>query len=164
MRAITPITWIGWPIADLPWLRPIQGLATLDTDILQQQVQFVTGQTVPTNDVWISSVEQQIGARQATFWGAVQTLTQSDAARTQIKGVYADWGQLPPSDAELQTAGAALYNLSRGWQVVQGQNVTEWANEAAAWRAPREICWFSSTASASSSAEREPWRGSHPDV
>ncbi|GBQ87398.1 hypothetical protein AA23498_0126 [Acetobacter nitrogenifigens DSM 23921 = NBRC 105050] len=112
-----------------------QGLATLDSDILQQQVQFVTGQTVPTNDAWISSVEQQIGARQTTFWGAVQTLTQSDAAKTQIQNVYADWGQLPPSDAELQTAGAALYNLSRGWQVVQGQNSTDWASETGAYQA-----------------------------
>ncbi|WP_244183843.1 hypothetical protein [Acetobacter tropicalis] len=109
-------------------------LATYDDGILKQQVKFVTGQDVGSDDSWVSGSIQQIGNRQTTYWGAVMTLTQSDRAHGVIQDVYADWGQLPPDAAALQTAGTALYNLSYAWTTtIQNQTADQLAVEAAAY-------------------------------
>ncbi|WP_058988576.1 hypothetical protein [Acetobacter senegalensis] len=110
-------------------------LATYDDGILKQQVKFVTGQDVGSDDSWVSGSIQQIGNRQTTYWGAVMTLTQSDRAHGVIQDVYADWGQLPPDTTALQTAGTALYNLSYAWTTtIQNQTADQLAAEAAAYQ------------------------------
>ncbi|CEF42387.1 hypothetical protein predicted by Glimmer/Critica [Acetobacter senegalensis] len=63
------------------------------------------------------------------------TLTQSDRAHGVIQDVYADWGQLPPDTAALQTAGTALYNLSYAWTTtIQNQTADQLAAEAAVYQ------------------------------
>ncbi|WP_145994571.1 endonuclease toxin domain-containing protein [Gluconobacter frateurii] len=110
------------------------GLASWDADFLKPAMTFITSQNVGADDAWIVSSIQQIGARETTYWGAVQGLAQSDAAYAQIQNVYADWGQLPPNTTELQTAGTALYNLSYAWiTTVQTLSADQLATQAAAY-------------------------------
>ena len=62
-------------------------------------------------------------------------MAQSPEAWAQLRSVYSDWGQLPPTDAQLKTAGQAIFNLHAAWIIAKDQTADQLQAEANGYQA-----------------------------
>lgn len=72
------------------------------------------------------------GESLATVYSA---MAQSPEAWAQLRNVYAGWGQVPPTDAQLKTAGQAMFKLHAAWIITKDQTGEQLQAEAAQYQA-----------------------------
>ncbi|OAG74571.1 hypothetical protein A0J51_00109 [Gluconobacter japonicus] len=88
------------------------------TAALGEGYRFFLGRTVSASEL---STAQATIASGTSLEGIYSPLSQSSEAYTQYRNLYADWGQVPPTDSQLQTVGTALFHLQRAWVMTQAQ-------------------------------------------
>lgn len=88
------------------------------TAALGEGYSFFLGRPVSASEL---STAQATIASGTSLAGIYSPLSQSSEAYTQYRNLYADWGQVPPTDSQLQTTGTALFHLQRAWVITQAQ-------------------------------------------
>lgn len=89
------------------------------TAALGEGYSFFLGRPVSASEL---STAQATIASGTSLAGIYSPLSQSSEAYTQYRNLYADWGQVPPTDSQLQTAGTALFHLQRAWVLIFTEN------------------------------------------
>ncbi|MBS1072843.1 hypothetical protein JK222_14235 [Gluconobacter cerinus] len=103
-----------------------------DKESLSSDIQFIFGRA--SGDSEISGYEAQLSDN----WSRSQillSLVSSSEFQNITRNVYADWGQLAPTDAELKTAGQAMFNLHAAWIIAKDQTTDQLQAEANGYQA-----------------------------
>ncbi|WP_172493088.1 endonuclease toxin domain-containing protein [Gluconobacter oxydans] len=107
-----------------------------ERDNLGSGLQFMVGRSVNDADSsWISISEDAIGSGTYSYQTVVLALSQTSEFISEIGDVYADWGQLPPTDDQLKTAGQAMFNLHAAWIITKDQTIEQLQAEANGYQA-----------------------------
>ncbi|KXV34839.1 hypothetical protein AD940_05020, partial [Gluconobacter thailandicus] len=107
-----------------------------ESDNLGSGLQFMVGR--PANDgdsSWISTSEDAIGSGAASYQAVILALAQTSEFRLEIGNVYSSWGQVPPTDDQLKTAGQAMFNLHAAWIIAKDQTTDQLQAEASGYQA-----------------------------
>ncbi|MFT9297309.1 MAG: hypothetical protein ABF542_04280 [Gluconobacter sp.] len=119
---------------NLAQIRQWEAYGSNAQSVIDRTYQFLYGRTPQSDELGQRQSDLVNGASQNQI---TLNLTGTSEAFAEYQNIYADWGQVPPTDDQLKMAGQAMYNLHSAWiTTIENQSTDQLSAEAAAYNSP----------------------------